>query len=121
MGFLLTTLKFFAVDIVWSFVYFPIWWYTKGTKQIAAFILRKISDVEHALGFSIILKYLFQPMYADYTKSGRMISFVFRILQLSVVMIIMSVTVVFYFILLIIWLAWLPASVYFVVVNVISL
>lgn len=121
MSFLLTTLKFFAVDIVWSFVYFPIWWYTKGTKQTAAFVMRKISDIERALGLSIILKYLFQPMYADFTKSGRIISFVFRILQLSVVMVIVSVAVLFYFGIFIVWLVWLPASAYFIIANIGSL
>ncbi len=117
MSFLLTTLKFFAVDVVWSFLYFPIWWYTKGTKQAAAFVLRKMAGVEHALGLGILLKYLFQPMYADYTKSGRMISFVFRLLQLGVSMIIMAVSFVFFLLLMILWLGWLPVAIYFIVAN----
>ncbi|MBU0706856.1 hypothetical protein KKG41_00605 [Patescibacteria group bacterium] len=117
MTFILTSLKIVAVDISWSIVYFPIWWYSSGLKMAALFVFRKISDAEQALAIGILLRYLFKPMYADYTKSGRAISLVVRIIHLCVLLVLFIVATIFYFTLFIVWLMLIPAVIYFIYLN----
>lgn len=117
MSFILTSLKLVVVDILGSIGYFPIWWYTRGLKMATLFVLRKISETEKALAIKIQFRYLFTPMYADYTKSGRAISIVMRIVVLAFKSVIMLVSMAFWIVILIVWIGLPPAAVYFIVIN----
>ncbi len=117
MSFILTSLKLVVVDILGSIGHFPFWWYTKGFKMATIFVFGKISDAEKALAIRIQLRYLFKPMYADYTKSGRAISVVMRLIVLGFKSVIMAVALVFWLIVLVIWITLPPTAIYFIVIN----
>ena len=73
-------------ELVFDVVRFPVWWYTTGVKNLANFWLTEIRGYGERLSLRILFKSLLQPMYGDYSKTGRAISiglrlvtFVFRI------------------------------------------
>ncbi len=115
MGFIITTIKLVAVDIIGSIIYFPIWWYTKGLKNAAFFAWNNIKSAEKALAVSILLRYLFKPMYGDYSKGGRAISFFVRIIHLFFMLIIMALALVFWIILFCLWLALPPVAILLII------
>ncbi len=92
-------------DIVFDFVKFPVWWYTAGTKKAAVFAWGEIRDWLARLSLVILFRNLLKPMYGDYTKSGRAISLVIRLVMFVVKFAIMVVWTGIVVGLLVLWLA----------------
>ena len=78
----IATLKFVFIDIIGDFVYWPIWWYTTGLKNMLVFCGDQIKKIWGFLALGIWLKNMFTPMYADRSILGRLISFGVRIIIL---------------------------------------
>lgn len=100
----LQSIKILFLDFVGEVLYFPIWWYSRGLKRIFLYFWRNVQNLANHLALKIMIKNLFRPMFAQYDKSGRAISFVMRIILLLsrfVVFVILS------FIYLLILLAWI--------------
>ena len=112
-------IKYVAIDLVGDFIYFPLWWYSKGLKKALMFTGQKIIRIQNSLGVSIWAKNLFRPMYGQYDIQGRLISFLMRLFQL----IIRSIAFVFIFILIlfipVIWVIF-PIFVVFQIFLIIS-
>lgn len=79
---LITSLKYVAKDLVGDFLYWPVWWYTKGLLNAIKLSLASIKNQQEALGVSIWIKNIFTPMYGQYDWEGRLISFVIRLIQI---------------------------------------
>lgn len=104
-------IKYIAIEILWDIVYFPIWWYSKGLARVGRYCLNSANfHLHRKLALGLWFRSMFKPMYGDYTKEGRIISFFMRIVVL--VWKLLSVFV-WFIILLIIFIAWviLPALV----------
>jgi len=71
-----------SLQIVWEFLYFPIWWYTVGFWRWSKKILEFWHNQEASLGFLVWVKNIFVPMYGQHDFAGRMISFVIRVIQI---------------------------------------
>lgn len=87
-------LKYVAVDVVGSFLYFPVWWYTRGLVRAGAYCLRTIADMARSYGVSVWIKNLFTPMFGQHDISGRLISFFMRLVMIvwySFILLILSV------------------------------
>ena len=96
-----SALKYVFLELIGKVLYFPVWWYSDGTKKVLFYVGREILGVANALGIVILFKNLLKPMYGDYSKSGRIISFFVRIVQfifLMIAIIIWSILVSFLFI-----------------------
>lgn len=76
-------IKFLFSQLFLDVVRFPMWWYTSGLLWVLRSIAVSLEDLIQALSLRILLKNLLTPMYGDYTKSGRIISFGVRLVQLS--------------------------------------
>lgn len=63
---------------VLSPVAFPIWWYSEGVSMAWHHLQINIHQTIRSTGLVIFLKNMFQPLYGDYTRSGRAISFFLR-------------------------------------------
>ncbi len=113
----LMALKYISVDLIGDILLFPLWWYTKGLKKTAAFCVKKAKNAENALGIKIWLTSLFKPMYAQYDWQGRIISFFMRIFQIIFRSILFAVSLIFIFVLPIIWVA-LPIFIVFQIVLI---
>lgn len=66
-------------EVVLRTLQFPLWWYTRGVADLGRTLLRIELGWFERLGIRILLANLFVPMFGDYTRSGRAISFVVRL------------------------------------------
>ena len=98
-----SSIKFIAKDLIGEFLYWPVWWYSKGLKNTTIFSARTIKDWEEILGVSIWAKNLFTPMFGQYDIEGRLISFFMRLIQLTLRSVILAFLIVFSLIPIILW------------------
>lgn len=70
------------VQIIWEFLYFPIWWYTVGFFRAGRGILYFLRNQQASLGLFVWIKNLFVPMYGQHDFAGRIISFFIRVVQI---------------------------------------
>jgi len=82
MGIIVSGIKFIFIDIIFDFIYWPIWWYTIGFKDRLFFCWLQIKKTWINLGLSIWLRHIFTPMYGDRSIIGRLISFAVRLVIL---------------------------------------
>lgn len=75
-------LSYLLKYIILDTLYFPLWWYTRGFKKILLWAGNSMAEAERAAALKLWLKAMFQPMFQDYTRSGRIISFFMRLILL---------------------------------------
>ncbi len=97
--------KYAAVDVVGSFLYFPVWWYTKGLVRTAAGCVRTVRGYARQFGVGVWLKNLFVPMFGQYDAAGRAISFFMRLAALAYYSLVLAVISLLMFGLLLVWIA----------------
>lgn len=107
---LITSLKYVAKDLIGDFLYWPVWWYSKGLLNTIQLSLRSIKNQQETLGVSIWIKNLFTPMYGQYDWEGRLISFVIRFIQIIFRIILLIVWIILSIIPIVIWIT-IPAIV----------
>lgn len=61
---------------------FPVWWYTIGLKQVWQRAKHEFHFGLQQTGLLIFIHHLREPLYGDYTRSGRIISLLLRLLLL---------------------------------------
>ncbi|MFA6271768.1 MAG: hypothetical protein WC693_01490 [Patescibacteria group bacterium] len=110
-----SALKYVFLELIGKLIYFPVWWYTSGTKKVLFFVGRQISGVANAMGISILSKNLLKPMYGDYTKSGRIISFFMRLIQFFFLMIAITIWSILMCLFFVFWLL-LPIIVFYSII-----
>jgi len=75
-------IKLIFLNSFLSVVYFPYWWYTVGLKKRVIGFANGIKNLARNLALKIMFTHLFQPMFGEYSKSGRIISFFMRFILL---------------------------------------
>ncbi len=102
------------VDFVFEFIFdlikFPWWWYSGGLKIVAAKCWRNFSATRARVSLGIFLRYLFKPMYQDYTLQGRLISFFMRLVLLIFKSVRLFVAIIWYLLILFIWVLLFPLA-----------
>ncbi len=117
-----TAIKYVAVEILWDIVYFPIWWYTKGLARIWQYARDSaLFHIVRRLGLGIWMKSMFKPMYGDYTKEGRIISFFMRIVVLIWKLIATFMWLILLFVLIIVWIALPAVIIYYILFQVFNI
>ena len=119
MNYLAQFLKITAVELVLGVLYFPVWWYTGGLVMIIGKAGRNISDANNQLAWTLLGRYLFTPMYGDYTRSGRAISFFMRLIQYVFITAVMLVMLALNIVMVMAWMVVLPATIFFIIRNMI--
>lgn len=100
----LDPIRFVLTDIIGSVLFFPVWWYTKGTIAVIELIARELKGFADSLNLRILLRFLFTPMFGQYDVLGRIISFWVRIVHFIVLFI---STIVYTVVLCVLFVAWL--------------
>jgi len=72
------------VDLLKDILYFPLWWYSRGLKQLAIKVKNFLVSKERSLALFVWMKNIFRPMYAQYDWAGILISFFVRLFQITV-------------------------------------
>ncbi len=98
-------LIFIGREFVADLIYFPVWWYSRGLALITASIIRSWRRLVDHLSLRILLQTMGKPMYGDYTRSGRVISFFFRIFLVLTRLVVLVLWTVVYIALLGLWIA----------------
>lgn len=98
-----TSLKYVIKDLIGDFLYWPIWWYTKGLLNTMLYSFRSIRNQQEALGVDIWIKNIFTPMYGQRDWEGRLISFIIRILQIIFRSILLLIWAVLMILPIVIW------------------
>jgi hypothetical protein len=75
-------LRYILQRIVLDTLYFPVWWYTRGFWNVIKWAGESLKDVERMAALRIWLKAMFKPMFQDYTREGRIVSFFMRVILL---------------------------------------
>ncbi len=95
---------FILRELIGEVLYFPVWWYTRGLAGTTRSLVNQWSGLLNRLSIVILLKNMGRPMYGDYTRSGRAISFFFRIFLVVIRSIVLALWTV---VELAAWLGWI--------------
>lgn len=106
-------------DIVFDFVKFPVWWYSAGLASAGRFTGAEIRNWAQRLSLVILLRNLFKPMYGDYTRTGKAISFFLRLFMFAVKFVVMVVWTVVVVSLFVVWCV-LPAGLLWLFIRALS-
>lgn len=117
----LSSLKYIFVEVVFDILYFPIWWYTKGLSRMANYCLEILIKSSRKLALRIWLQHMFTPMYGDYTKEGRIISFLMRIVVLVFKLIMMVFWTIYVFLIFFAWLIIPLLFIYFILFQIFNI
>lgn len=90
-------------DTAKDIVRFPIWWYSIGLKRMWNVFMDSLKSGEKVLGISIWIKNIWRPMYGQYDWTGRIISFIVRVVQIIIRTILFVLWVVVSFLIVAIW------------------
>lgn len=104
--------KIIILDPLVVLFYFPLWWYSSGLKKFVFFLKIKIQEIACPFVLKILFLNLAKPMYGDYTREGKIISFFMRLIHLNWRLFRVFVVLIFAFIALLFYLFILPLIIY---------
>lgn len=96
---------FILRELVGELLYFPVWWYTRGLAGTARSLVNRWYGLLNRLSLVILLRNMGKPMYGDYTRTGKIISFVFRVILVVVRLVIIAIWTIISLVALLLWLA----------------
>ena len=96
-------LKSFIIEPITAILYFPIWWYSAALVKRIKGLGRRVKIIANFLGLKILLVNLFKPMFGEYSRSGRIISFFMRCILLVWRMILFVFGTLFFVCLFFVW------------------
>lgn len=114
MGGFFSTLKNVIRDTVVDFLYFPVWWYSRGLLKQIKGAGGSVIARQDALAIDIWIKNIGKPMYGQYDLVGRLISFFMRLFQIFVRTCALIVWTALMVVWLVVWLIIPIAVVYFI-------
>lgn len=71
-------------ELVLRTLRFPVWWYTEGLLSFGRWCVETVAGWLERTGLRVWVRNLFVPMFGDYSRSGRIISFFVRLVLVVV-------------------------------------
>ncbi len=108
------------LDFVLHIVYFPLWWYTKGTKKILLGCFDMIGTANRQFSPGLWAKNLFVPMFGQRDWQGRFTSFIvrfFNVIFRSIFLALWGVIVMCFFVL---WIVFPLVVVYMLTISFVA-
>ncbi|MFH0874210.1 MAG: hypothetical protein V1846_05235 [Candidatus Komeilibacteria bacterium] len=99
------SVKYFFIELIGDVLYFPLWWYTVGFSQLLISRAKNLRSLERHLALGLLARSLFMPMFGQYDRAGRIISFFMRLVILIGRVIYFIVLTFVNLLLIIVWLA----------------
>jgi hypothetical protein len=96
------------LDLVAEILYFPLWWYSAGLKSILLGFFANLKEAERNLGLGLLFRHMFQPMFGQADREGRIISFFMRLLIVAYKSVLFVCQFILYLLVVIFWLALPP-------------
>lgn len=120
MSFLLAIFKSIIFPFLLDIIYFPVWWYGVGFKKRLKGFANGVVNLFHNLALKLMITHLFKPMFGEYSRSGRIISFFMRLILLGWRIFLFLIGFSYQLVLLICWVG-LPAFSVWQAIKLISL
>lgn len=111
------SLVFMAREVIFDIVSFPVAWYTVGLARALRYLRDELASWVDRLALTILARHLFKPMFGDYTRTGRIISFFMRILVFAFRLCVFALWVAVLAVLLALYLVLPVAATYLAVAN----
>ena len=108
-------LKNLFFDAFWTIIYFPLWWYGEGAKEVFSFCWRRIKGAWRGLALSILFGNFFKPMYGQGGWDAYILSLFVRILQIFWRFLLFVFVFVFWVVVLVFWLILPPLAIWGIV------
>lgn len=97
--------KYIFGEVLWDFVYAPVWWYSRGFLRLLVSCKKMLVAFEHDVGLGMWLKVFWKPMYGQHDITGKAVSFFMRLVVLVYRLVRILVYLVFLLVLIALWLA----------------
>jgi len=104
-------LSYLVQRFIYRIVEFLRHWYVKSVKIYSNFVLNILSRIDYYLAWKITLKYLFQPLYKDYSLIGYILGFIFRLGRLTIASVVYGIL---FFIAVGLYLLWFIVPIYLI-------
>lgn len=114
---LIQAIKTIIIDLVGEILYFPIWWYTQGLKRMILYVINSIRNTNRDLALTLMLKSMFKPMFGQYDKEGRIISFFMRLVLIIARLVLFILLSLAYLVIIIFWIFLPVVAVWGILVN----
>ena len=98
----------------------PIWWYTRGLTMAWRWYQRRTNFALQSTGLALFARHMWEPLYQDYTKSGRILSFFLRIAVLCYKALISGLSLLYYGLFLLVYVSVLPAVLVMIIFQILS-
>ncbi len=95
--------RYCIIDVIGSFLYWPLWWYSRGLILVLSYLWSRIRAVADGLSLRLMFATLLQPMYGQNDREGRMISFFMRLVLLISRIIVLVVVSFWWLCMLCLW------------------
>jgi hypothetical protein len=96
--------RLLVLDYIAEILYFPVWWYGPGLINALDFFAHGLIEANRFTGLTLLVKNLFKPMFAQYDRQGRIISFFMRLVLIVYKTFVFLLMVIFYLLMLAFWL-----------------
>jgi len=87
-------------------------WYVDGSRVIAHRFVSTLEEVDKSFAIAVTLRFLFQPLYKDYTVIGRILGIIFRTGRILIGVVVYLFITAFFLAFYLAWIA-LPAAIIF--------
>lgn len=104
--------QFLFTVLFFDVLRFPVWWYTTGLLRAFRFFGQEAAVGAESLSLILLFRNLLKPMYGDYTKTGRIISFFLRIILFAVRLVLYFLWLVLLLLFIVIWITLPPLTFY---------
>lgn len=115
---MMTVMNSFAavpfLDVLVDLVRFPVWWYSGGLRAVGRWWRDALGDASDVLAIRVMAANLARPMYGDFSREGRLISFFLRLIWILVGSVLWLVWFLVMTAFVVGYLALLPASIVFI-------
>lgn len=87
----MATIAYLARRFVYRITEFFRHWYVKSVRIYLNFVINIFQAVDRYFAWKVTLHFIFHPLYGDYTIVGYTLGFIFRVLRLTVALIVYAV------------------------------
>ncbi|MCX6795346.1 MAG: hypothetical protein NT165_01260 [Candidatus Falkowbacteria bacterium] len=94
-----------AGEVIFIIIYFPFWWYSIGFVRCLRYLGRFLRERQESLALFVWLKNIFRPMYGQKDFTGRLISFLMRVIQIIFRALVLIIFLLLALLLALFWLA----------------
>jgi hypothetical protein len=91
-------------------------WYVGGSRAIAHRFISTLEDLDQSFAVAVTFRYLFQPLYKDYSIIGRILGLIFRTGRMIIGGVVYLVIAIMFLAFYLAWIA-LPLAVLFLVIK----